>query len=142
MKEFSNEDYRRLIDAIEVKNQSKEFRATTIKSLKTFKNLVDIKTELENMRKSYDFFIVNALEDYGVKIDGIYKEFDQAWNKPMINYKKSDSIQNALNNSYKFAIQNTAIGRTIIVKKFWKNYKKDVKNIIKKYCQRTMNNEG
>lgn len=141
MKNFCQEDYRRLIDMIEVKNKSKEFRATTIKSLKTFKNLVDIKKQLVDMRKSYDFFIVNTLEDYGVKVDGIYDEFDELWDKPIIEFKENQTIKNNLKNTLKFALINRALGRVVIIKKFWKEYQNNVKNIVKKYCERAMNNE-
>nr|AGF92879.1 hypothetical protein FLSS-3_0010 [uncultured organism] len=140
---FSEEDYRKLIDTLEVKSQSKEFNATIIKSLKTIKNLVDFRKELDNMRKSYDYFVVNTLENYGVEVSGIYKEFDKAWNEFYEKYKINDIKKGALTGVIAWATGGVGLTgqRVVKVKMFWKDYKNELKKIAREYAERKLNSE-
>ncbi len=157
MTTFNEVDYRKLLDTIDVKNKSKEFKATIIKSIKTFRHLKDFRKSLDNMRKSYDFFIVNTLESYGVKIDGIYKELDKVWEKSYKNHnlgllektivessktnKKENKFKAAINVAKKLAVNSVVGNRIAKVKNFWEEYQNEVRDIIISYCERSLNNE-
>ena len=66
------------MDMLDVESSSSKFSSIFSNALQFWREPA---ATLDNMRRGYNFFVVELLKNHGIKTDGIYNDFDDAWNK-------------------------------------------------------------
>jgi len=141
MRHFTDTEYRQLLDMLDVESSSSKFSSIFTRALQFWREPA---TTLDNMRRGYNFFVVELLKNQGIKTDGIYNDFDDAWNKA-IEHGKFEFIDDNHTGWWAWRIVNIPnpevllTHRVLRLRSMWRHYKELLRSLVEQRARLHIN---